>query len=139
MYSWICAAVFSLGFAALFSGLSTRSVELAAGLGGWGFFCSGLAFAVRLIMPSAKGARTLYMCVLLALLGLPIALDAVVTITASPRDLNPLALVNPLLHAALAGRYTLDWWYYFPVGAFVLGILLSLSAWPRLSRAAEPV
>jgi ABC-type transport system involved in multi-copper enzyme maturation permease subunit len=130
-FTWIITIVAAGCFALLFGG---RSLEVAAGLAGWGFFCSGLAFLLRMMLPSARVARMLYMGIVFLLIVVPVILDAIVTLTASPRDFNPLALVTPLLYTDLTLRYRLDWDHYFPIATFLVGFLCLLAAKPMVSR-----
>lgn len=136
-FTWIAAAVSAAAFAAFFPG---RSLSVAIGLAGWGFFSSALAFWLRMMLPSARVARMLYLGIAFLLLAVPVVLDALVTLAASPRDLNPLALVTPLLYADLALRYRLDWAHYFPIATFVVGGLCLLAAKPWVVRLrTEPL
>lgn len=137
-YSWILILASGAAYAWLFSELSRHSVEIALGLAGWGFFCSAMAFLLRLLLPSPKGAQMLYAGLVLLTLALPVILDAIVSYTVSPRDFNPFALISPLIFAALAGRYDLDWGLYFPAAMVATGLLLLLAAWPLLARHTAP-
>jgi hypothetical protein len=128
-YSWLAVAALSGGFGVFFS-----NWPLALAMAGWGIFCGGLAFVLRASMPGVQGARTLHLCLLGVLMGLPLILEAVAPVTASPRDLNPYALVSPLLFALAAARHELDWALYFPLAASATGIVLTLLGWPLLSR-----